>query len=785
MSFMKTDIRHFLIQIVWGVGLGLSSSSILAATFTDTNWISMGGIPGTDGEVYAAVVDGAGNLYIGGNFTVAGGVIANNIAKWDGNSWSAIGSGISGPPGWPISDGRVLALAVSGTDLYVGGTFTNAGGNAVNNIAKWNGTNWSALGSGVSGPPDDPYYGGTVLSLAVSGTDLYVGGIFTNAGGGEANYIAKWDGGSWSAVGSGMNNQVHALAVSGSDLYAGGDFTTAGGTAANYIAKWDGSSWSALGSGLGGTGSYPGIPNALAVSGTDLYVGGQFTTAGGNAASNIAKWDGNNWLALGSGIDLGGWVLALAVSGSNVYVGGAFTTAGGNAASNIAKWDGSNWTALGSGMGGVPGNMAQVLALVVSGSDLYAGGFFTTAGGSTANYIAKWDASSWSALGSGMGGHYASVAALAVSGGDLYTGGNFTTAGGFPASYLAKWNGSNWSALGAGIQGPVSALVVSGTNLSAAHGSAVFQWNGSVWTNLNSGPAGGFGGSVYALAVSGSNLYAGGAFTTVGGHLVNHIAKWNGSVWTSLGSGLGGNAVYALVAGPYPYVYAGGAFTNAGLNNADGLARWDGGSWSALGFPRGSAVYALAASGSDVYAGGYFNWAGATNIIKLGQNGGSSSPLGSGMDAGILALAVSGSNVYAGGSFTTAGGASASRIAKWDGNSWSPLGSGMNGNVLALTVAGSDLYAGGYFTTAGGKASAYVARAIINPPVLAIEPDGFGGYFLSFEGVPGSAYRLQRAPTLNGPWATSSPQTAPASGSLEFWDVFPPPGQGFYRSVGP
>jgi hypothetical protein len=71
------------------------------------------------------------------------------------------------------------------------------------------------------------------------------------------------------------------------------------------------------------------------------------------------------------------------------------------------------------------------------------------------------------------------------------------------------------------------------------------------------------------------------------------------------------------------------------------------------------------------------------------------------------------------------------------------------------------------------------------PLVLAIQPDGFGGYFLSFRGVPGSDYRLQRAPNLGGPWATSSPQTAPASGLLEFRDIFPPPGQAFYRAVQP
>jgi len=171
--------------------------------------------------------------------------------------------------------------------------------------------------------------------------------------------------------------------VSGSDVYAGGDFATAGGVAATNIAKWDGSSWSALGSGVGGVppGYVPSV-SALAVSGSDVYAGGYFTTAGGSAATNIAKWDGSNWSALGSGMNDGG-VAALAVSGSNLYAGGSFTTAGGSAANNIAKWDGSSWSALGSGMNNT------VLALAVSGSDLYAGGNFATVGGKVSPYIAR------------------------------------------------------------------------------------------------------------------------------------------------------------------------------------------------------------------------------------------------------------------------------------------------------------------------------------------------------------------------------------------------------------
>jgi hypothetical protein len=76
-----------------------------------------------------------------------------------------------------------------------------------------------------------------VVALAVSGANLYTGGVFTTANGIAANYIAKWDGSNWTALGSGANNQVVALAVSGSDLYAGGYFGTAGGKVSPYIAR--------------------------------------------------------------------------------------------------------------------------------------------------------------------------------------------------------------------------------------------------------------------------------------------------------------------------------------------------------------------------------------------------------------------------------------------------------------------------------------------------------------------------------------------------------------------
>src|SRR2546427_848728 len=102
--------------------------------------------------------------------------------------------------------------------------------------------------------------------------------------------------------------------------------------------------------------------------------------------------------------------------------------------------------------------LPTVYALAVSGSDVYAGGYFTTAGGSAANYIAKWDANSWKALSSGMVGFNAYVNRLAVGGSDVYAGGAFTTAGDNAINYISKWDGSSWTAAGSGMNGRVSAL---------------------------------------------------------------------------------------------------------------------------------------------------------------------------------------------------------------------------------------------------------------------------------------------------------------------------------------
>ncbi|MCL4177971.1 MAG: FG-GAP repeat protein [Verrucomicrobia bacterium] len=68
---------------------------------------------------------------------------------------------------------------------------------------------------------------------------------------------------------------------------------------------------------------------------------------------------------------------------------------------------------------------------------------------------------------------------------------------------------------------------------------------------------------------------------------------------------------------------------------------------------------------------------------------------------------------------------------------------------------------------------------------LALERDGSGGYFLRFTGAPDVTYRLQRAPSVTGPWSTLVTNTAPSSGLIEYHETSPPPGAAFYRTAQP
>jgi trimeric autotransporter adhesin len=283
------------------------------ARWNGSSWAALG--TGFDGTVRCLAVLANGNIIAGGEFANAGGVATRYIARWTGVAWTTLAGGMN-------REVRCLAVLSNG-HLIAGGDFGLAGGVMVNYIARWNGSVWSPMSSSPSVP--DP--NSAVNAMTVLPNDhIAAGGSFGAVGGIAASRIAIWNGSQWSALGSGLNADVHSLlALPNGNLIAGGDFSAAGAgsLALGKIARWDGTTWSPIASGFSG----PGTIRTLAVlPGGDLLAGGDFLTAGGLAVNNLARWGGSGWEALGPGLTNTARVL-VATPGDTVFVGGDFTNA--------------------------------------------------------------------------------------------------------------------------------------------------------------------------------------------------------------------------------------------------------------------------------------------------------------------------------------------------------------------------------------------------------------------------------------------------------------------------
>lgn len=193
-------------------------------------------------------------------------------------------------------NGIVWSACVYNGDLILGGDFSWAGGKPAKGLARWDGQTWSEFGGGV----DVAIGYACVHDMKVFRGDLIIGGDFEVVGTDSIPNIARWDGTAWHSLGSGLGLEVYAFVEYDSTLIATGTFRLAGDLEVNGIASWDGSAWSPMGTGLGGSG------RSLTVFEDELIVGGWFTEAGGVRANRVACWSGTSWDSLGGGVQWGG-----------------------------------------------------------------------------------------------------------------------------------------------------------------------------------------------------------------------------------------------------------------------------------------------------------------------------------------------------------------------------------------------------------------------------------------------------------------------------------------------
>ncbi|TWT41903.1 Cortical protein marker for cell polarity [Phycisphaerae bacterium RAS1] len=625
----------------------------IGGTFVDTGG-NLGG-PNTihsiarwDGEAFSALTNGTTNgqvnaltlfdddgpgprgtaLYAAGTFTQIAGFSATRIARWDGAAWEALSTGIGAS--------SVSALEVFDEDgagpnpprLFVGGSFGSAGGTPVNNIARWDGTTWTAVGGPTNG------VNGSVLALKTYEGALVVAGNFSQAGGAPAQRLARWNGTSWSALASsGAGGSIRALEMyddgTGPGLYVGGEFTGINGVSANNVARYKNGTFSALGSGVTGSNGVNALRAYDDGNGPALHVAGNFTTAGGQAANGIARWKLSGWTVIpGAGANS---FASLRVFDDGkqreVYAGGPWSFIDDLRPYGVARWNGSRWASLGQGVSSE--NRVTLAACVHDdggGAKLYVGGSGATIqyGGERTGAVAKWNGAEWATLfpgtttGTVLNGLIETLESVTLpSGGgvttELYAGGAFSMINGNPINGVARFDDglNQWVAVGTGLvglAGPVRdlkvfdddgagpippALYACGQNilncLPACGTYAVARWDGATWVGVGSTS----GGTMRRLIAfdadgagpNGETLIAVGA--NAGGPMVRCVAGAAIPGCLNGGPATGFDADDAVLydSGSGPQLYICGWFREPGLDTQ--IRRWNGASWDVIPFAPG------------------------------------------------------------------------------------------------------------------------------------------------------------------------------------------------------
>ena len=609
--------------------------------------------PGLDGPVYG-MVRAATTLYVGGAFDT----VTDDSRLYIGGDFTYVGPGngsgvgiTTAVPGqasdvFPVVNGPVYTAIFDGTNgWYIGGDFDDVGGVTRNNIAhvKLSGADY-IVEAGWAPDSDGPV---NALALSSDNSTLYVGGSFTSIGGQNRSNIASIataDGSAdlgWDPNASGA---VNALALSSDDstLYVGGSFTSIGGENRNYIASLaqaDGSADPTWNPNASGT------VNALALSSDDstLYVGGDFTSIGGIVRKHVAAMSATgsgvlmNWL-----VNAGDSVQTLSLDGPMIYVGGTFTSIGGVVRNRIAALDLIN----GSATTWDPGANNVVRSLVMSAdqSKLYVGGDFTVIGGSGRNRVAAINrisglATSWHP--DANGAVYAMI--LDGDGINLYVGGEFTS---FDNNAI--------------VRNHIASLATNATDNSAI----VNAWDPNATD-----------GAVRAMALFGATLYVGGDFTvsgTIGGVNRNHIAalKTTDNTASAWNPDANNNVLAMSLSVNGLLLYVGGEFTNFDggtvLRNhlavldtstvviADMLTDWDPDVDDTV------RALSLSQDGSTIYIGGDFATLGTGPQTRNGiaalqiDDGSPISWWDTGADAPVYSITISddGGMIYTGGTFT-------------------------------------------------------------------------------------------------------------------------------------
>ena len=321
--------------------------------------------------------------------------------------------------------------------LYAVGGFSSMGGKKCFGIAKWDGQSWDSLGSGIR---EFLFYDGiqNVEDVIRFQNDIYICGAFYKCGGKDIFGIARWNGTQWDSVGTRMRffnegnfsyPSVKDMEVINNELYVVGNFTSIGNVITIGVAKWDGQNWTDLSQGI--VNPYPSNSySSLMFYKNELYLAGI-------GSIGLLKRVGNSWVKVGPGVKGDAWVNRLEVYQNNLYVAGYFQTPAGNIDNSLLYTNGAFY--FGTAGGVLPSNLFDIQEYK---TELYACGQMDFAGFQPVSRIAKWNGSQWyntnlniQVIGSSKAG---TPTAMEVYNEELIIAGNFSAVNGVQTWHIAS-----------------------------------------------------------------------------------------------------------------------------------------------------------------------------------------------------------------------------------------------------------------------------------------------------------------------------------------------------------
>lgn len=518
--------------------------------------------PTFNGPVSAMTPDGSGGWFFAGSFTTVGGFQRTNLVH--------ILSDLSvAPVQYPPVQGAISSLAVVGSQLILGGSFTfntPAGPRyylaAVESLTgvpnTWNPnpfdivsaitvykTNiYIASGNGIAATSLDsqgsrylsPRFGHTALPNAIfsfflKGNILYIGGQFREIndvphGCAAAMNLDTEAVSDWNPLPNSFSPFIYAISAANESVFLGGS------SFVNAYASTDGAlQWEAAVSGS--------QVSALVVQNDRLYVAGEFQSINQIPRRRLAALNPTNGIVLPFTAHANSTINALSIDASRIIAGGQFSSFGGQIRSNLVAFDFST----GAATAWAPATDGPVTALDANANAIFVGGQFTAMNSSNLYCLAALDTATGTnlafdaKLGHSKFPSRLPLYTLARSGDSIFIGGSFTSVFGLNQKYAASFNATNftvntnWAPVldASSLDGGVTMLLPAGDLIYAA--GFFTKVSGQARTNIaalssrTGTPAAwnpklsGFGSNepiVRGMSILGSTMYLWGPFTKIG-----------------------------------------------------------------------------------------------------------------------------------------------------------------------------------------------------------------------------------------------------------------------------